>query len=105
MCTVLHKPTRGELVHLANSNIKEIWFEIGVLLGLPVEKLQNIEEVHGKDLNSSCTMMLIEWSLGKSATWGNLLSVIDRVPSKSENTVEANDKVNLTLDHFRTEGT
>ena len=81
-----------------NPNIKEIWFEIGVLLGLPVAKLQNIEELHGKDLNSSCMMMLIEWSLAKSATWGNLLSVIDRVPFKSANTVESNDKVDLTLE-------
>ena len=87
-----------------NPNIKELWFEIGVLLGLPVAKLQNIEELHGKDLNSSCMMMLIEWSLAKYATWGNLLSVIDRVPFECENTVESNDKVDLTLGHFRTEG-
>ena len=91
-----------------NPSIKEVWFEIGVLLELPVENLQNIKEVHGKDLNSSCMMMLIEWSLKKSATWENLLSVIDRVidrePFKSRTTLESNSIDSVTLDHFRKEG-
>ena len=91
-----------------NPTIKEVWFEVGVLLELPVAKLQNIKEVHGNDLNSSCMMMLIEWSLKKSATWENLLSVIDRiidqVPFKSGNTLESSSIVNVTLDHFRKDG-
>jgi len=46
--------------------------------------------------------MLVEWSLGKSATWEKLLSVVDSVikPVVTEN----QDSLCLSLEHFRTKG-
>ena len=51
--------------------------------------------------------MLIEWSLGKSATWEHLLSVVDRVTCKMQSTctVKPNNETNTTLNDFRIRGT
>ena len=103
-CTVLQTPTEEELVDYVSPNIKEMWFKIGVLLALPALKLQEIKKLHGKDSHSCCIMMLMEWSLGQSATWEHLLSVIDRVVHKPQNTVELNNNNNTTLDYFRKRG-
>jgi len=83
-----------------------MWFEIGILLALSIMKLQQIKKDHGEDLDSSCMMMLVEWSLTKSATWKKLLSVIDQVIPKIKSTVKPNiePEVILTLDYFRTKG-
>lgn len=107
MCTVLQKPTGEELDRYVNPIIKEKWFDVGVLLALPRTQLQHIKKVHGEDSNSCSIMMLVEWSIGECATWGKLLSVIDRMALKPQNTVKPfpNTEVNLTLDHFRTKGT
>ena len=104
---VLQTPTVEELINYVSPSIKEMWFKIGVLLGLPAIKLEKIKRCHGNDLHSCCVMMLTEWSLGKPATWEHLLSVIDRVPHKTQNlaknTVEVN-KDEVTLDDFRKKG-
>lgn len=81
-----------------------MWLEIGVLLALPAGTLQEIKQLHSEDLSSCCVMMLIKWSLGKTATWGHLLSVVDQVTCKSQNTMEPNSEVILTLDDFRKRG-
>lgn len=92
------------MLNYVNPVVKERWFELGILLALPVAKMQEIKD-QAVDLDSSCLRMLIEWSLGKSATWGNLLSVIDRIAFKIENAVKPNNaETNVTLDHFRTNG-
>ena len=84
-----------------------MWFKIGALLALPVVKLQEIKRLHGKDLHSCCIMMLMEWSLGESSTWEHLLSVIDRVAHKTQNSRSKTAEVNneeVTLDDFRKRG-
>ena len=100
---MLLTPTEEELVDYVSPIIKEMWFKIGSLLGLPVLKLKEIRECHGKDSHSCCIMMLMEWSLGESTTWERLLSVIDRVAHKTQSTVEFNND-DSTLDDFRKKG-
>ena len=88
-----------------NPHISQTWFEVGILLAIPVHKLQEIERDHGNDVESSCMRMLVEWSLGRSATWEKLLSVIDSVFKSIKPIVAENqDNVCLNLEYFRTKG-
>ena len=103
-CIVLQTPTEEELVDYVSPIIKEMWLKIGALLALPTPKLQDIRKIHGKDSHSCCVMMLMEWSLGQSATWKCLLSAIDRVVHKTQSTVESNNN-DSTLDVHKTQNT
>ncbi|XP_065899282.1 NLR family CARD domain-containing protein 3-like isoform X2 [Dysidea avara] len=97
------KPTAKDLLVYVNPHISQTWFEVGILLAIPVHKLQEIERDHGNDVESSCMRMLVEWSLGRSATWEKLLSVIDSVFKSIKPIVAENqDNVCLNLDYFRT---
>jgi len=99
------KPAAKDLLVYVNPYISQEWLEVGILLDIPVHKLQEIERNHGNDLQSSCMKMLVEWSLGKSATWEKLISVIDSVCKSIKPVVTENqDNFCLSLEHFRTKG-
>ena len=61
------------------------WFEIGLLLGISVHKLADIEEHFKNDVQSCAARVLTEWTLSNdSACWEKLWEVVENT-SKNAN--------------------
>lgn len=78
------KPTARELsVYI--KPYAEQWFEIGLLLDIKSQKLEDIEERHKDDVQSCGARMLMEWLISDpNPCWKKLKEAVDNV-SKNVN--------------------
>ena len=73
------KPTTKEL-SIYIKPYAQHWYDIGILLGITVHKLEEIEELHKSDVQSCCVRMLMEWILSDPNTcWKKLWDVVEKV--------------------------
>ena len=72
------KPTARELSIFIKPHAQQ-WFEIGILLGIPLKKLQDIEKHHTIDVESCGANMLMEWLVcDPNACWKKLRETVDK---------------------------
>ena len=73
------KPTAKELSVYIKPYAQQ-WFEIGLLLGIQLQKLESIEEHHKNDVQSCGARMLMEWLVSDpNACWKKLREAVENV--------------------------
>jgi len=56
------------------------WYNLGVLLDVPVQKLEDIRSSEQDDIDLCCVKMFIQWlENGTDTTWNTLLRAVDSV--------------------------
>ena len=76
-CIALERPNSKEFLLYIKPWCAGVWFDLGVLLDVPLQKLKEIKLSGSEDC---CMQMFIEWLNGNSdATWGGLLKEIDSI--------------------------
>ena len=59
------------------------WYSLGVLLGVPVQKLEDIRLSEQDDVDLCCVKMFTEWlDNGTVTTWSTLLRAVDSLHNK-----------------------
>lgn len=104
MYAVSEKPTARELSIYIKPHAEQ-WFEIGILLDIPVQKLEDIEEHHKNDVQSCGARMLTEWIISNpNACWKKLYEVVEKVskntninPSKESGTIFVQFNITVLL--------
>jgi len=57
-----------------------VWYNLGVLLDVPVQKLEDIRLSEQDDLDLCCVKMFTEWlENGTDTTWSTLFRAVDSV--------------------------
>lgn len=81
----LEKPTAKELSIYIKPYAQK-WYDIGILLNISVNKLDEIEEYHKNDVQSCGVRMLMEWTVNDhDACWKKLWEVVGSI-TKNTNT-------------------
>ena len=77
-CIVLDKPNSEEFSLYIKPWCDSVWFDLGVLLDVPLHKLKQIKLSDSEE--GCCIQMFMEWLNSNSgATWGDLLKAVNNV--------------------------
>ena len=87
-CVAFARPNIEEiLLHIAPQSFSR-WFDIGVLLDVPVQKLRDIKFSDNTQLDVCCMRMFTEWLDGDgNPTW----AILSKTVSSCTNSVQLND--------------
>ena len=84
LSTVITKPKLPDLYQHITPQYALKWKVIGILLGLPIEKLNKIEDDRMFKAEPCCTAMLIQWLKDDAtASWGKLFNAIQSLATIS----------------------
>ena len=71
------KPNSEEFLLYIKPWCASMWFDLAVLLDVPLWKLKKIKLCHSED---SCTEMFMEWlNINSNATWNALLKAVNYI--------------------------
>lgn len=85
LCTIAsEKPTARELSVYFKPYAQQ-WFDIGILLDLPLPKLEDIAKRHKDDVQSCGVRMLMEWVVSDpNACWKKLQEVVENITKNTD---------------------
>ena len=73
----MEKPTVKECVLLVKPEYMNFWFELGALLNVSDERLQDIKLTEQNDSDLCCTRMFMEWEKSSDPTWNKLKAAVN----------------------------
>jgi len=77
LCLALEKPTPAEFSLYIEPWCANMWFDLGILLDVPLHELKQIKLSGSKDC---CMRMFMEWlKIDSDATWDDLLKKVNNV--------------------------